>query len=192
MLYNEVPRVLVNFVEILQIEDLRKVKSNTLGCSLQSTLCPCFINPEENSEELYEMKRINRELQTNTERLIYGGRYDKRDDFAVVLQPFFQNSVVPMGTPDLSFFSVDCFHFSERGHAEMAIALWNNMLEPVGSKQTYNNFTYARSKIQCPSEEHPFIFTRGNSLTTEPTGLMRRKRQKNQNLSSLEMKGTPL
>ncbi|XP_036449109.1 phospholipase B1, membrane-associated [Colossoma macropomum] len=242
MLNNEVPRVLVNLVEILQIEDLRKVKSNTLGCSLQLTLCPCFLNPEENSEEMYEMKRINRELQTNTERLVYGGRYDNRDDFAVVLQPFFQNSVVPMGKdkqPDLSFFSVDCFHFTERGHAEMAIALWNNMLEPVGSKQNYNNFTYDRSKIQCPSEEHPFIFTRMNSLATEPTGLVvttsdivmpltaddhenhvpswtaavlavagvmigvattwivmhcreRRKRQKKQNLSSLEMKGTPL
>ncbi|XP_072543548.1 phospholipase B1, membrane-associated-like [Salminus brasiliensis] len=172
MLYNEVPRVLVNFVEILQIEDLRKVKANTLGCSIQGSLCPCFLNPEENSEELYEMKRINRELQTETERLVYGGHYDNRDDFAVVLQPFFRNSVVPMGTdkqPDLSFFSVDCFHFSERGHAEMAIALWNNMLEPVGSKVTYNNFTHDPSKIRCPSEEHPFIFTLANSFDSEPT-----------------------
>ncbi|XP_049338551.1 phospholipase B1, membrane-associated [Astyanax mexicanus] len=172
MLYNEVPRVLVNFVEILEIEDLRKVTANTLGCSMQGTLCPCFLNPEENSEELYEMKRINRALQMETERLVYGGRYDKRDDFAVVLQPFFQNSVVPMGTnkqPDLSFFSVDCFHFSERGHAQMAIALWNNMLEPVGSKQSYNNFTHDPSKIHCPSEEHPYIFTLGNTFSLEPT-----------------------
>uniref|UniRef100_A0A671Q4L4 Uncharacterized protein n=1 Tax=Sinocyclocheilus anshuiensis TaxID=1608454 RepID=A0A671Q4L4_9TELE len=111
-----------------------------------------------------EMKKVNRDLQT--ERLVYGGRYDGRQDFAVLLQPFFKNSVVPMvedGTPDLTFFSVDCFHFSERGHAEMALALWNNMLEPVDSKQTYNNFTYDRSKIQCPTKEHPFIFTRINS-----------------------------
>ncbi|XP_053366028.1 phospholipase B1, membrane-associated [Clarias gariepinus] len=178
ILYNEVPRVLVNFVEILQIEDLRKIKSNATGCTiLQPTLCPCFLQPKENSEELVEMKRINRQIQTETERLVFGGHYESREDFAVVLQPFFQSTVVPMGEdrqPDLSFFSVDCFHFTERGHAEMAIALWNNMLEPMGNKQTYNNFTHDRSKIRCPSEEHPFIFTRVNSFTSgpvDPTGL---------------------
>ncbi|XP_062378247.1 phospholipase B1, membrane-associated isoform X2 [Sardina pilchardus] len=173
MLYNEVPRVLVNVVEILEIEDLRKINSNGLGCTvLQPNLCPCFIQPGENSPELYEMKRINRELQAYTEALVDGGRYDGREDFAVVNQPFFQNSVVPMteaGQPDTDFFSVDCFHFSERGHAGMAIALWNNMLEPVGSKQVYNNFTHDRSKIQCPTKDRPFIFTRVNSAPPGPT-----------------------
>ena len=33
-----------------------------------------------------------------------------------------------VGEADTSFFSVDCFHISERTHAEMAIALWNNMV----------------------------------------------------------------
>ncbi|KAF4084484.1 hypothetical protein AMELA_G00129140 [Ameiurus melas] len=172
ILYHEVPRVLVNFVEILQIEDLRKIKSNTTECrTLQPTLCPCFLRPEENSVKLVEMKRINRQIQMETEWLVFGGHYESRDDFAVVLQPFFQSTVVPMGEdrqPDLSFFSVDCFHFTERGHAEMAIALWNNMLEPVGSKQTYNNFTFDRSKIHCPSQDRPFIFTRVNSFDAEP------------------------
>ena len=36
-----------------------------------------------------------------------------------------------VGQADLSFFSVDCFHISERAHAEMAIALWNNMVRDV-------------------------------------------------------------
>ncbi|XP_026116893.1 phospholipase B1, membrane-associated-like [Carassius auratus] len=169
VLYNEVPRVLVNFVGILEIEDLRMIKRDTLGCSLlQENICPCFLEPRENSPEINEMKKVNRDLQMETERLVYGGRYDGRQDFAVVLQPFFENSAVAMvedGTPDLTFFSVDCFHFSERGQAEMAIALWNNMLEPVGSKQNYNNFTYDRSKIQCPTKEQPFIFTIINSVS---------------------------
>uniref|UniRef100_A0A4W5S0M9 Uncharacterized protein n=1 Tax=Hucho hucho TaxID=62062 RepID=A0A4W5S0M9_9TELE len=81
-----------------------------------------------------------------------GGRYDGREDFTVVIQPYFRNAFVPFIGPDLSFFSVDCFHVSERAHAEMAIALWNNMLEPVGRKQVYNNFTYDRTKINCPFE----------------------------------------
>ncbi|CAG06202.1 unnamed protein product, partial [Tetraodon nigroviridis] len=86
--------------------------------------------------------------------LISGNRYDGKDDFAVVLQPFLQTSFIPtigVGEVDTSFFSVDCFHISERAHAEMAIALWNNMLEPLGRKQAFNNFTYDRSKIHCPT-----------------------------------------
>ncbi|XP_045917362.1 phospholipase B1, membrane-associated-like [Micropterus dolomieu] len=168
MLYKEVPRLLVNVVELLQIDPLKSVKRNTLGCSLmQRTSCPCVINPAENSPELEEIKRINHEYQAETQHLISGNRYDDREDFAVVLQPFLQNLFIPhigAGEADPSFFSVDCFHISERAHAEMAIALWNNMLEPVGRKQAYNNFTYDRSKIHCPSEASPFIFTKINSL----------------------------
>ncbi|KAJ8401165.1 hypothetical protein AAFF_G00387470, partial [Aldrovandia affinis] len=107
--------------------------------------------------------------QEETERLAYGGRYDGREDFAVVTHPYFRNSIVPLASdqkPDLSFFSLDCFHFSERGHSEMAIALWNNMLEPVGRKQVYNNFTLDRNKIRCPTQDQPFIFTRVISVPT--------------------------
>ncbi|XP_065123437.1 phospholipase B1, membrane-associated-like [Paramisgurnus dabryanus] len=169
MLYNEVPRVLVNVVEVPEVKDVRLVHKNTLGCSLiKESMCPCFLDPEEKSPELREMKKINGDFQTETERLVYGGRYDGREDFAVVLQPFFKNSVIPKtedGTPDLNFFSVDCAHFSERGHAEFAIGLWNNMLEPVGSKLIYHNFTHDRSKIHCPTKENPFIFTTLNSVS---------------------------
>ncbi|XP_034051102.1 phospholipase B1, membrane-associated [Thalassophryne amazonica] len=168
ILYKEVPRMIVNVLEILEIEGLRRIKKDSLGCTLlQPLVCPCFLLPGDDSPELAEVKRINRELQVETEKLVYGGRYDDRDDFTVVVQPFLKNTIVPLnsdGTPDTTYFSVDCFHFSERGHADMAAALWNNMLEPVGKKQTYNNFTNSRNNINCPTEEHPFIFTKANSL----------------------------
>ncbi|CAJ1078258.1 phospholipase B1%2C membrane-associated-like [Xyrichtys novacula] len=172
MLYKEVPRLLVNVVEIFQIDTLKTVKKNTLSCSLmQRTSCHCVINPDENSPEIEVIKRINHEYQVEVQQLISGNRYDGKEDFAVVLQPFLQNSFIPQigeGEADTSFFSVDCFHISERAHAEMAIALWNNMLEPVGRKQAYNNFTYDRSKIHCPTEVNPFIFTKVNSLPGLP------------------------
>ncbi|XP_059212464.1 phospholipase B1, membrane-associated-like [Centropristis striata] len=172
MLYKEVPRLLVNLVAILQIDPLKSVKRNTLGCSLlQRTNCPCVINPSENSPEFEDIKQINREYQAEIQHLISGNRYEGKEDFAVVLQPFLQNSFIPHigeGEVDTTFFSLDCFHISERAHAEMAIGLWNNMLEPVGRKQTYNNFTYDRSKIHCPSEADPFIFTKINSLPSPP------------------------
>ncbi|XP_069008959.1 phospholipase B1, membrane-associated-like [Embiotoca jacksoni] len=176
ILYKEVPRTIVNILNILEIEGLRRIKRDSLGCNvLQKYVCPCFLIPGEDSPELAEVKRINRDLQIETEKLVNGGRYDGREDFAVVVQPFFKNSVVPLnadGRPDATYFSEDCFHFSERGHADMAAALWNNMLEPVGKKQTYNNFTNARNNIKCPTEENPYIFTKVNSLPswTTPTG----------------------
>ncbi|TKS86768.1 Phospholipase B1, membrane-associated [Collichthys lucidus] len=173
MLYKEVPRVIVNVMEILEIEGLRRIKRDSFGCNtLQKYVCPCFLLAGEDSSELAEVKRINRELQVETERLVYGDRYDGREDFAVVVQPFFQNTVVPLNAdsrPDDTYFSADCFHFSERGHSDMAAALWNNMLEPVGKKQTYNNFTYGRKNIKCPSEEHPYIFTKENSVPISTT-----------------------
>ncbi|XP_069017624.1 phospholipase B1, membrane-associated-like [Embiotoca jacksoni] len=172
MLYKEVPRLLVNVVGLMEIHLLKTVKKDTLGCSLlQRTDCPCVINPSENSAELEEIKLINHKYQAEIQFLISGDRYDGKEDFAVVLQPFLHNSFIPRignGDADPSFFSVDCFHISERAHAEMAIGLWNNMLEPVGKKQAYNNFTYDRSKIHCPSEASPYIFTKVNSLPSPP------------------------
>uniref|UniRef100_A0A3B4GEZ2 Uncharacterized protein n=1 Tax=Pundamilia nyererei TaxID=303518 RepID=A0A3B4GEZ2_9CICH len=82
-------------------------------------------------------------------------RYDDKEDFAVVLQPFFKSTILPFnaeGQPDVTYFSQDCFHFSERGHADMAVAVWNNMMEPVGEKQTYNAFSNGRDRIKCPTE----------------------------------------
>ncbi|XP_029973344.1 phospholipase B1, membrane-associated-like [Salarias fasciatus] len=170
LLYEEVPRVIVNVVEILEIEGLRKIKRDSLGCNvIQPFVCPCFLSPGDESPELAEIKRINRQLQDDTQELVYSGRYDGREDFAVVLQPFFRNTVVPVnaeGRPDTDYFSEDCFHFSERGQSDMASALWNNMLEPVGEKQRYNHFRNDRSGLKCPTKEHPYIFTRRNSFTS--------------------------
>ncbi|XP_031438004.1 phospholipase B1, membrane-associated-like [Clupea harengus] len=167
LLYGEVPRVLVNILEVPQIDLLKKINKGTLTCSfLPRETCPCVIVPDENSPELMELKRVNVEYQAALEQLVSGGRYDEREDFALVLQPFLLHPMVPLvgvGQPDLSYFSLDCVHLSEKTHSEMATALWNNMLEPVGRKHFYTNFTYDRTKIHCPSEAQPFIFTHHNS-----------------------------
>ncbi|NXM74715.1 PLB1 Phospholipase, partial [Serilophus lunatus] len=165
--YEELPRVFINMVEILEFSGLRQITASSSECALTAKqVCPCFLNPEENSPELQEIKRVNRDFQTEALQMVSSGRYGNREDFAVVMQPFFRNTLLPLdsiGKPDRSFFAADCFHFSVRGYAEMAMALWNNMLEPVGEKQTYNNFTHDRSKLKCPNPEKPFLFTWRNS-----------------------------
>uniref|UniRef100_A0A674H8G5 Phospholipase B1, membrane-associated n=1 Tax=Taeniopygia guttata TaxID=59729 RepID=A0A674H8G5_TAEGU len=165
--YEELPRVFINVVEVLELSGLRQITASSSECALTAKkVCPCFLNPEENSSELQEIKRVNRDFQAGALRLISGGRYEQREDFAVVIQPFLRNTLLPLDStskPDMSFFAADCFHFSVRGYAEMAMALWNNMLEPVGEKQTYNNFTHDRSKLRCPNPDKPFLSTRRNS-----------------------------
>ena len=59
------------------------------------------------------------------EKLLAGGRYNKRNDFTVVLQPFLIQLNLPTSSPrpggrsqpDLGYFAPDCFHFSQKLHA---------------------------------------------------------------------------
>ncbi|PNI28571.1 PLB1 isoform 3, partial [Pan troglodytes] len=94
--------------------------------------CTC-LRHSQSSLEKQELKKVNWNLQHGISSFSYWHQYTQREDFAVVVQPFFQNTLTPLnerGDTDLTFFSEDCFHFSDRGHAEMAIALWNNMETP--------------------------------------------------------------
>uniref|UniRef100_A0A4W4EUZ7 Uncharacterized protein n=1 Tax=Electrophorus electricus TaxID=8005 RepID=A0A4W4EUZ7_ELEEL len=105
---------------------------------------------------LQDLNELNRAYQRGLVDLVESGRYDSHSNFTVVLQPFLRDITLPLmvredGNLDLSYFTVDCLHLSERAHSEMAIALWNNMLEPVGKKQAFNNFTYVRTKIHLPN-----------------------------------------
>lgn len=86
-------------------------------------------------------------------------------NFTVVLQEFTRHLKFPRssqtGNTDFTYMSEDCFHFSQKGYALASNALWNNMLEPVGTKAT--NWKREFSEFKCPSEEKPFLATRENS-----------------------------
>ncbi len=91
------------------------------------------------SPELMPTKRKNLTLACLSYfHCSYSFRYDTRDDFTVVIQPFFEQTKTPRnpdGSVDMSYFAPDCFHFSEVGHRSAALALWNSMIEPVGKKR---------------------------------------------------------
>ncbi|XP_037668950.1 phospholipase B1, membrane-associated [Choloepus didactylus] len=167
ILYEELPRTFVNVVEVMELAGLQQGQGGKCAMppAAQSN-CTCLKGSQEKSPEMQELKKVNWNFQSGVSSFYYHHQYMQREDFTVVVQPFFENTLVPLndrGGVDLTFFSEDCLHFSERGHAEMAIALWNNMLEPVGLKTTSNNFTHSRTKLKCPSPESPYLYTLKNS-----------------------------
>ncbi|CAN9507737.1 unnamed protein product [Ophioblennius macclurei] len=161
MLMNEVPRMIVNVVQILPMQTLREVQKPTPGCLLQRSFCSCLIEPVAKSPELQELVEVNLEFQERLEKLLKGDRFF-REDFAVVLQPFLKLADPPRhanGKIDMTFFTHDCFHFTMKGHEELAKGLWNNMFQPEGGKMVVSSFSDPITLI-CPSMEHPYIFTR--------------------------------
>jgi hypothetical protein len=63
-------------------------------------------------------------ISSSTLLQIDSGRYDGKEDFTVVIQPFTSNLEAPKARnflgfdlADLTLFSVDCFHLSQKGHA---------------------------------------------------------------------------
>uniref|UniRef100_A0A8C2V9Z8 Phospholipase B1, membrane-associated n=1 Tax=Chinchilla lanigera TaxID=34839 RepID=A0A8C2V9Z8_CHILA len=166
ILYEELPRSFINVVEVMELATLYQGYSGKCAVLLAAqSNCSC-LGHFPNSPVIQELKKVNWNVQSGISGFSYQPKYMQREDFAVVVQPFFQNTLIPLtelGSTDLTYFSEDCLHFSERAHAEMAIALWNNMLEPVGHKTTFNNFTYSRAKLKCPSPESPYLYTVQNS-----------------------------
>ncbi|KFO23324.1 Phospholipase B1, membrane-associated [Fukomys damarensis] len=164
--YEKLPRAFINVVEVMELASLHQGQGGQCAVLLAAQRnCSCLRHFPD-SPVMQELKKVNWNLQSGISRFSYQQKYMQREDFAVVVQPFFQNTLIPLnelGTTDITFFSEDCLHFSERGHAEMAIALWNNMLEPVGQKTTFNNFTHSRAKLKCPSPESPYLYTLRNS-----------------------------
>lgn len=84
-------------------------------------------------------------------------------DFTVNLQKFTSNIDLPLkanGESDLTGFSIDCFHLSQKGNAMATISLWKNLLEPYNNKTM--KFDWEAEALQCPKKENPFIRTREN------------------------------
>ncbi|XP_059209087.1 phospholipase B1, membrane-associated isoform X2 [Centropristis striata] len=169
LMMKEIPRAIVNVVQILPMKPLREVQRPTLGCQLQKSFCSCLVLPEENSTELQELVEVNIEFQRRLKKLLHSDRFFK-NDFAVVLQPYLEKARpprLPNGTIDLSFFTADCFHFTVKGHEELAKGLWNNMFQPEDRKELIQTFSEP-IKLICPTEEHPYIYTRPRAESSAP------------------------
>ncbi|XP_075049587.1 phospholipase B1, membrane-associated-like isoform X2 [Mixophyes fleayi] len=143
LLKKELPRSIINVVQLLDVGRLRQVNDKSFGCILQRFFCSCVVKPKENSSELLEVLHQNKQFQN--------------------------------GHIDYSFFTPDCFHLTIKGHEQMATGLWNNMLQPEGEKYQLKTFS-EEVKLLCPSEDHPYIYTKTPESTSAASCVLRGSR----------------
>jgi hypothetical protein len=174
------------FINLVLPPDVRSIKdlrnSSYICQTLLREICPCVAFPTtEQAETLY---RYIRQYHQMLIKLIESERYEGRDDFTVVIQPFMKKNKLPYKDNqqiDSSYFAPDCFHFSgkfnyleklrillienflDKGHSQAALSLWNNMFEPVGAKR---KSWHMNESLKCPTKEYPYIFTSKNSANT--------------------------
>ncbi|XP_064601697.1 phospholipase B1, membrane-associated-like [Liolophura sinensis] len=161
-LHDSVPRAFVNLVQVLTVPMVEELNKGLICYALHLYACKCGAFPKDDAAR-QEMIAAGVAYRKAVEDLVLSGRYDDREDFTVVLQPFLTETRPPRdpnNEPDLSYFAPDCFHFSEKGQAAAAEGLWNNMIEPEGQKRT--SWTPGE-QIICPTDATPFFFTRQNT-----------------------------
>lgn len=122
-LHAELPRALVNFVSMVNVEDIRDMNNGLVCGLLHVFLCPCAAYPI-NEKAILTLESYFQNYTRLSRELVESGRYDTKDDFTVVLQPFFSNFKAPRldnGKVDLSYFAPDCFHYSAKSHGNFSI-----------------------------------------------------------------------
>ncbi|XP_049799885.1 phospholipase B1, membrane-associated-like [Schistocerca nitens] len=174
-LHQHMPRAFVNLIPALDASVSVRVKRTFMCRMMHLFFCQCA-HFGRARDKIGAISQLAQAYQRAEEELVASGRYDTRDDFTVVLQPFFKAFNTPADPVqrrkeaiDISFLTHDCFHFSQKGHALGANMLWNNMLEPVGNKSE-RGLRHVFEDFRCPTEDAPFIFTANNSRTFQRTG----------------------
>ncbi|XP_060524049.1 phospholipase B1, membrane-associated isoform X2 [Cylas formicarius] len=172
-LYDNLPRTFVNLIPVLDVSVSVRIK-RTMMCHLFHRLfCGCFHKGEDDMDVI---TTLTKEYQKAEEELVMSGRYDRKEDFTVVIQPFIKLFNAPDHPArryeeviDISYITHDCFHFSQKGHALGANLLWNNLLQPVGLK-SQRKVERLLEKFECPTSKAPYFFTRKNSMSYLSTG----------------------
>ena len=108
------PRTLINLVLVLDVRSVKELNSGGLICELlHKSGCSCAAYPTD--DQARTLNEWVPQYQQNLVDLVNTGRYEQRDDFTVVVQPFLAETALPRktsGAVDFSYFAPDCFHFS--------------------------------------------------------------------------------
>lgn len=146
IIYKEVPRAFVNLVSVLNVKEVKLLNRGLVCSSLHKWVCDCAAFPKTPADE-EELKEYHAKYIEYTRNLISSGRYNERDDFTVVVQPFFEEFDLPRnknGKIDFSFFAPDCFHLSTKGHGNN-----NNLYKLTFFLFLYNFFKILNHSCGC-------------------------------------------
>lgn len=164
-LKNNLPRTFVNIVSVPYVETVMLLKSKPRKCRfIHRGECSCWVGTISNvtKESRERWQKIQHQFVRVEEEVAKLQEFRGLDEFAVMYQPWSTNvSLNVDGKRDLSLLSFDCFHLSQKGNAWAGTALWNNLLESPNKKSL--NWVNPLRKFNCPTRQHPFIFTYDNS-----------------------------
>jgi len=166
ILYDALPRTIVSITGMFQMQMLRQIDAGQGLCGLLHVFeCSC---ESDNSFTNADIQRVCQAYQVTQMELQTNGTFE-RDDFTVIVQPFLRDTTEPPrtanGQVDHGFFAPDCFHFAQYGHAMAAKGLWNNIMQPVGMKNTKYNLSDPTVALNCPDPNCPFVRTPKNSAS---------------------------
>ncbi|XP_049640651.1 phospholipase B1, membrane-associated-like [Suncus etruscus] len=145
-LQQEVPRSFVNLVDLTDLLDFIALPGMKTQHSNNTKFCKC-------SEDRVPYKAYARmNYQELWESVLSSSKYNQKESFAVVFQPFFYD-------PDLSHLLEDQ---QLKDPSSLGVHLWNLMMEPAGQKVKPYSLRYRRL-LACPPKGHPYLFTYKNS-----------------------------
>ncbi|XP_050420647.1 phospholipase B1, membrane-associated-like [Adelges cooleyi] len=163
---SNLPRTMVNIVMSPHLELITNFTRKPMFCEFFNIMeCPCLF-ARQYKNRLPEFVKTMYLFQQVEKEIVQMEEFKNTEDFTVTLQTFTEHLVFPLtrfNHTDYSYLSADCFHFSQKGYARAANALWNNIMEPVGRKST--NWIQEFDRFNCPTAESPFIPTWKNSET---------------------------
>jgi len=129
LVWDSIPRVLINLIPNLDVTDLYKYSG--LGCSVVHPIaCPCGTSSDAAKRNLVQVTNNNytRRIYDIAREFNSKGATDK----TIVVQPFLINTQIP----ERRFLSAaDCFHPAPVAHENLAVAYWNSLLTPVDTKR---------------------------------------------------------
>ncbi|GLV41282.1 uncharacterized protein CBL_04806 [Carabus blaptoides fortunei] len=163
LLRDNLPRTIVNLVPAPDVTVLKEMTNKPNTCVFTNRIeCYCLF-ANQFVQHVKKYHDIIKRWQQLDEEIANMPEF-QQDEFTVIYQPFSLSLKLKenaQNKTDYSYMSRDCFHLSQKYHAESANALWNNMMQKVGQK--FDSLQPLFEKFLCPSEEHPYIFTRNNS-----------------------------